>query len=357
MYEDKTFENILNGMLEEVEDVDTSEGSLLYEACSKIALTLEKTYADISRLYDNLSITNMEEEFFEQFATDRGVSRIQAKSAQVLCKFEQDIEIGTRFNCGDYDYTVISIYDDSGYEYIAECDTAGTGPNANVGDLEPIDFVEDWEGGVLMKILEYGTDVEDIEAYKQRFKELRYNIQSFAGNKAAYKEYIAKYNDTYGGVADCIPLRTADGKTINVYAVDSDYKALSTDKLKSLQEYIDPIASSGEGDGMAPIGHSVIIKTPANLSINVAIKVDLEAEYTWEGVKDSIKAKIEEYLLTLRKLWSKNHKCIVRISQIEYAVLSVNGVVDCTSTKINESTKNIEIDYTKIPVMGELTNG
>lgn len=357
MYEEKTFENILNEMLEQVTDVDTSEGSLMYEACSKIALTLEKTYADLSRLYDNLSITEMEEEFFEKFATDRGVSRIIAKPAQVLCKFGQDIEIGTRFNCGDYDYTVISIYDDSGYEYIAECDTAGTGPNTNVGDLEPIDYVEDWEGGVLTKILKYGTDIEDIEAYKQRFKELRYNIQSFAGNKAAYKEYIAKYNDIYGGVADCIPFRTTDGKTINVYAVDSEYKALNSDKVTSLQNYIDPITSTGEGDGIAPIGHSVVAMTPTNMNINVAVKVDLDTEYTWEGVKDSIKAKIEEYLLTLRKLWSKNKKCIVRVSQIEYAVLSVQGVIDCASATVNGSAKNIEIAYSKIPVMGELTNG
>lgn len=357
MYEEKTFENILNEMLEQVTDVDTSEGSLMYEACSKIALTLEKTYADLSRLYDNLSITEMEEEFFEKFATDRGVSRIIAKPAQVLCKFEQDIELGTRFNCGDYDYTVISIYDDSGYEYIAECDTAGTGPNANVGDLEPIDYVEDWKGGVLTKILKYGTDIEEIEAYKQRFKELRYNIQSFAGNKAAYKEYITKYNDVYGGVADCIPFRTTDGKTINVYAVDSEYKALNSDKVTSLQNYIDPTTSTGEGDGIAPIGHSVVVMTPTNMNINVAVKVDLDTEYTWEGVKDSIKAKIEEYLLTLRKLWSKNKKCIVRVSQIEYAVLSVQGVIDCASATVNGSAKNIEIAYSKIPVMGELTNG
>lgn len=357
MYEEKTFENILNEMLEQVTDVDTSEGSLIYEACSKIALTLEKTYADLSRLYDNLSITEMEEEFFEKFATDRGVRRISAKPAHVLCKFGQDIEIGTRFNCGDYDYTVISIYDDSGYEYIAECDTAGTEPNTNIGDLEPIDYVEDWEGGVILKILKYGTDIEDIEAYKQRFKELRYNIQPFAGNKAAYKEYISKYNDAYGGVADCIPFRTTDGKTINVYAVDSEYKALNSDKVTSLQNYIDPTTSTAEGDGVAPIGHSVVVKTPTNMSINVAVAVDLESEYTWEGVKDSIKAKIEEYLLTLRKLWSKNEKCIVRVSQIEYAVLSVQGVIDCTSATVNGSAKNIEIEYSKIPVMGELTNG
>ena len=357
MYEEKTFENILNEMLEQVTDVDTSEGSLMYEACSKIALTLEKTYADLSRLYDNLSITEMEEEFFEKFATDRGVLRISAKPAQVLCKFEQDIEIGTRFNCGDYDYKVISVYDDSGYEYIAECITAGIEPNTNIGDLEPIDYVEDWKGGVILKILKYGTDIEDIEAYKQRFKELRYNIQPFAGNKAAYKEYISKYNDIYGGVADCIPFRTTDGKTINVYAVDSEYKALNIDKVTSLQNYIDPTASTGEGDGIAPIGHSVVVMTPTNMNINVAVKVDLDTEYTWEGVKDSIKAKIEEYLLTLRKLWSKNKKCIVRVSQIEYAVLSVQGVIDCTNATVNGSAKNIEITYSKIPVMGELTNG
>ena len=45
MFEDMTFENIMEAMMEEMpDDIDTSEGSLLYNACAKQAVQLEETY-------------------------------------------------------------------------------------------------------------------------------------------------------------------------------------------------------------------------------------------------------------------------------------------------------------------------
>lgn len=42
MFEDMTFENIMEAMMEEMpDDIDTSEGSLLYNACAKQAVQLE----------------------------------------------------------------------------------------------------------------------------------------------------------------------------------------------------------------------------------------------------------------------------------------------------------------------------
>lgn len=45
MFEDMTFENIMEAMMKEMpDDIDTSEGSLLYNACAKQAVQLEETY-------------------------------------------------------------------------------------------------------------------------------------------------------------------------------------------------------------------------------------------------------------------------------------------------------------------------
>lgn len=359
MFEDKTYENILNEMLEKEKDVDTSEGSLMYEACAKAALVLEEAYLDMSRLYDNLIIDTMEEEEFVIFAEDRGVKRIPATAPIVMCDIAQEIEIGTRFSCNEYDYTIISLQsqEEETYHYLAKCDTAGTEANNNKGDIEPIDYIEDWKEGVISYTVTYGKEQESIDVYKERFKEVRYKIKSFAGNRAAYREYIQKYNELYGGAADCIPLRTTDKETIDVWVVDSDYKALTSDVLNSIQEYVDPVNASGEGEGTAPIGHVVKIKTPEDVTVNITITVTLESDYTWEGVKDTVKNNITNYLLTLRKIWSKNQKCTVRISQIEYAVLSVEGIIDCTATKINGLESNLELPYTKVPVMGSVVNG
>ena len=359
MFEDKTYENILNEMLSKAADVDTSEGSLMYEACSKIATILENAYMDMSRLYDNLSIEDMEEEFFVTFAEDRGVYRIGATAPTVLCEVEQELEIGMRFTVNDYDYTIIALqqHQDDKYSYLAVCDTPGLEANRNIGEIDPIDYVEDWRGGSVTRVVTYGREQEAIEDYKERFKELRYKIKSFAGNKAAYREYIQKYNELYGGTADCIPMRITKNTPIQVWVVDAEYKELTQEVLSAVQEYIDPIAYSGEGEGTAPIGHEVQVKTPENVTINVEVLVTLDTDYSWDGVKDTVRDGIDKYLLAVRKLWSKNQKCTVRISQIEYAVLSVEGVLDCSSTKINGSETNMELPYSQIPIMGSVTNG
>ena len=360
MFEEKTFENIMQDMLSVAgNDVDTSEGSLMYEACAKIATVLENTYIQLSRLYDNLSIEDMEEEFFVTFAEDRSIYRIPATAPIVLCEVAQELDIGIRFSVDDYDYTITSLQQqqDDKYYYLAKCETTGTEANRNIGEMDPIDYVEDWKGGIVTRIVTYGMEQESLEDYKARFKELRYDIKSFAGNKAAYREYIQKYNALYGGTADCIPLRTSDKTHIQVWVVDAEYKALTQEVLLKVQEYVDPVSSSGEGDGTAPIGHEVQVKTPENVTINVSVSVTLDSDYSWDGVKDTIRTAIDKYLLAVRKLWSKNKKSIVRISQVEYAVLSVDGVLDCTSTKINGNEKNIELPYSQTPIMGSVTNG
>lgn len=359
MFEEKTYENIMQDMLAQADGVDTSEGSLMYEAIAKTAVQNESTYADMSRLYDNLSVADMEEKFFTVFAEDRGVYRIKATLPVVLCRVKQPLESGTRFTCGDFDYTVTEFLEQNGeiYYYLATCETAGTEANNNIGEIYPIDYIEDWQDGVVESVYTHGREQESLEDYKARFKDLRYSIKPFAGNKAAYRNYISAYNEMHGGAADCIPLRTTDRETIEVWVVDAEYKALTDIVKAAIQEYIDPVSSSGEGDGTAPIGHKVIINTPVNVETNIITDITLESNYSWDGVKESITAKIREYLLTVRKLWSKNKKCTVRISQIEYAALSVEGVIDCTGTTINGSTGNLELDYTKVPVIGSVEHG
>ena len=44
------------------------------------------------------------------------------------------------------------------------------------------------------------------------------------------------------------------------------------------------------------------------------------------------------------------------MSQVETKVLSVDGVIDITGTKINGGTQNIALASDAIPVMGGITN-
>lgn len=55
MYEDMTYETIMREMMEDMpDDVDTSEGSLIFNACAKQAVRLEEAYLLLSGLEQNM---------------------------------------------------------------------------------------------------------------------------------------------------------------------------------------------------------------------------------------------------------------------------------------------------------------
>ena len=58
------------------------------------------------------------------------------------------------------------------------------------------------------------------------------------------------------------------------------------------------------------------------------------------------------YLLELRKEWADASVTVVRISQIEARILSINGIIDAVGTTVNESTENISLGTYEIPVFG-----
>lgn len=347
MYEDRTFDNILAEMLEEMPDnINTSENSLIRNALVREALSRERFYNDMSRLYDNIFIDTMEEDVFVTYAKDRGIYRKAAISAILQADFAQKIEIGTRFTANELDYEVTENI--GGYTYKIKCLESGEIGNTTFGDIEPIDYVEDWQGGKIVKLITPGADEESIDSLKQRYRE-SFEIKAFAGNKKAYRDMTMAIEE----VGDCIPCRIKEGETnIPVYVVSRAYRALDDDTLAKVQEIVDPIESKAEGEGTAPIGHDVIIKTPEEVSVNVTAKVITEDPYTWDGVKDTIKGKIEDYFLQVRRDWYKRKGCTIRVSQVESAILSVDGVIDCTTTKLNGISENIVMDYTNVPVVG-----
>ena len=63
---------------------------------------------------------------------------------------------------------------------------------------------------------------------------------------------------------------------------------------------------------------------------------------------------VKEYLEELRASWEslERNSTIVRISQIESKILSVEGVLDVTNTTINGASENLILDYMNIAVFG-----
>ena len=74
MFEDRTYENILQEMLSEIpNDLNKSEGSLIYTACSKQALKLEEVYINMSDIYENMLPDTQDIEHLIRYAKERGI--------------------------------------------------------------------------------------------------------------------------------------------------------------------------------------------------------------------------------------------------------------------------------------------
>ena len=262
--------------------------------------------------------------------------------------FNQDIELGERFFCGDYVYEILEKISDFQYKMI--CETVGVDANTNFGELEPVDYVEDYQGGSIEEVLVLGTDDEDIEEYRTKVIDT-FKSTAFGGNKADYRKFV----DAMDGVGGCKPIRREDESPwINIYVINSECGKPSEELIKSIQDMVDPEQSHGEGDGMAPICHSVMIQAVEERIIDIEMNITFDTGYSAETSSEQIKEKIEDYLFGLRKLWESQEKeeTIVRIRQVESRVLTVDGIMDVTNTKLNGSEENVVIDFKSIPKLG-----
>ena len=107
---------------------------------------------------------------------------------------------------------------------------------------------------------------------------------------------------------------------------------------------------------MAPICHQVQILTVEEIAVDLSVKIQFDTGYSEETSRSQIESVIEDYLQSLRKTWEnlETDPMIVRISQIESKVLSVEGILDVSETTLNEVAANLSLDHKKIPVLGEV---
>lgn len=351
MFEDRLYDNIMEEMMSEFgAEVRTDEGSLAYNSCARQAIKLEEVYADMEDIYDNMLPDKMELEYLIRYAAERGISYQYATYPKFRGVFKQSIELGEMLTCNDYDYEVTKDLGEFNYELT--CTTSGIAANTNLGELEPADYIDDYEGGNITEVLENGVEDEDVEVFRARVMATFQN-KAFGGNKADYRNYV----NSLTGVGGCKPRRRENGSSmIYIYVISSDFGVPSDMSISKIQELVDPEQSHGEGDGMAPICHQVEIKPVAGVTINIETKITWDDGFSIETSKKEVEAAIEEYLFGQRKGWEKaeNENMIIRVSQIEARILGVEGVLDVTDTKLNGQSANMTLLFDQIPLRGEV---
>lgn len=357
MFEDMTFENIMDRCLKRVApSIDKREGSVVYDAIAPAAAELAIMYIELAYLMDRAFPDTETGEDLTKKVRERSIFRTAATAAVRKGYFEDgdgnamDVPIGTRFSGDSLNYIVTEKLATGQFRLV--CETAGAAGNQYQGNLFPIDYVEGLGAARLADILINGEDEESDADLLARYKE-SLESQAYGGNIADYRTKVELLQGV--GAVKVFPVWNGGG-TVKIVFVNSDWGVPSSTLVDTVQTAVDPTQNQGEGVGIAPIGHVVTVVGVTGTAISVSFKLTFATGYTWDTVKTAVTKAIQDYFVSLAKDWANQSGITVRVSQVETKVLSVDGVIDITGTKINGGTQNIALASDAIPVMGGITN-
>lgn len=350
MYEDVTFESIMERMLETVPSaMDKREGSVIWDALAPSAIELQNAYIAIDTVLKETFADTASLYYLVKRAAERGIEQKLASQAVLQGEFTPvglDVPIGSRFSCDNLNYIITEKIDNGIYKMM--CETAGTEGNVHFGTLIPVDWIDGLESANLTELLIPAENDEDVESLRERYFESM-TSQAYGGNIADYKEKTISISGV-GGVK-VTPVWNGGG-TVKLTIIDSSFGIPSEELIESVQNKIDPIGHSGEGVGLAPIGHVVTVVGVDGKTVNIVTNITYQTGWNWDSAKSYILNAIDQYFKELNQTWDESENLIVRISQLESRILSCEGVLDVEGTTLNGSTSNLSLAVNEIPVRG-----
>ena len=337
MFDNMTFDYLLQNMLDRVPDCfDKREGSIIYNALAPSAAELAEAYILLSLTYDEAYADTCSYNSLVKKCRERGITPLSATNAIAKAKFNIDVPIGSRFSLDDLNFVVVEKINDK--EFKLQCEE--TGPISVTGNLIPIEYIQGLESAILTEILVNGEYEEDEDSLRKRyFNSLE--SEAFGGNIADYKEKVNKLQDVGGVKVDPV---WKGGGTVRLVIINSKFETPSNDLIARVQEKIDPLEHQGKGVGIAPIDHVVTIEGVKNTEININTKITYESGWNFEELKGHIEECVDSYFTELNKTWEDNENLVIRISQIETRILSLEGVLDIENTSLNGVESNLKLD-------------
>jgi len=329
MFENMTFENILNDMLERIpNDIDKRPGSVIYDALAPCAYHLAQTYFQLSNYVDLFFAGTAVGEFLDRKAADYGLERKPAIKAVRKIETTGPVDIGTRWGLEGTTYVITEKISDT--EYKAECEQPGEIGNQYTGELENIDNVSGVTA-TLADIIVSGEDEETDENFRLRI--LTYlQRPATSGNADHYRQWALEVPGV--GDAKVFPLWNGPG-TVKVLIVDSN-KEIDETLEQPVYEHIEKVR---------PIGANVTVDSPTKLDITVSAKVRFSPGYSIQAIQNAFMQALEQYRKDL----------IFKDSYISYAyvgklLFDTPGVIDYADLELNGEMQNVEIEEEKIPV-------
>ena len=334
MWEDMTYENILNDMLSRVtSDVDKREGSIIYDALAPAAYKLAESYFMLNLFLDLVSGDTAVGEYLDRVVADYGITRKPATYAIRQIETNGTIDIGTRWGLNDTTYVITELK--SEHIYQAQCEQLGSIGNQYSGQLENIDNVSGVTAS-LTDIITSGEEEETDDNLRSRFYS-QVQSTSTSGNVYDYKRWALEVPGC--GNAKVFPLWNGNG-TVKVLVIDENME-IDPDLPVIVYEYIETVR---------PIGATVKVESPKEKIINIAANIALDGSASQEDVKAEFASLAAEYFRN-----ATFDFYTISYAKIGSLLLSVPGVADYSGLLLNGDTENIIIGEDEMPILDDIT--
>lgn len=183
----------------------------------------------------------------------------------------------------------------------------------------------------------YNTETDD-ELRERYYTKVR--TPTTSGNAYHYRQWALEVDGV--GDAQVVPLWNGNG-TVKVYIIDTEKLPASDELVEKATKHIDK---------QRPIGASVTVSAPEQISIDVSVVLSIANGYAENDIKSNIEAQIKQYIRE-----SAFIKSAISYAKIGSIILDTQGVTDYTDLTVNGGTANVSIDTGSVAVWGGVTYG
>ncbi len=357
---DQTEEAIRQRMLDSLpSDLDKSEGSFLWDALSPAAIELALAAIWAQQVLERGFASTTFGAYLDLRCEEHGITRRPAVKATGQVTFTGTpgtvIPAGTQVSTASSEAAPAVFFATKSDATIGaggtvtvdiEAVEAGTSGNVAAGTItmlaQPVAGVTGVSNATATN---GGLDEEDDASLLARYL-AKVRSPGTSGNKADYINWAMEVPGV-GGV-QVIPLWNGPG-TVKVVLLGTDKKPASQTVVDAVQNYIAPVA--GTGEGRAPIGATVTAAAATAVTVNTAATVVLDGTRTLAEVTADYEAALDQHYAEI----AFSDDPTVRYSIAGSLLLSIKGITDYSNLTLNGGTSNITINPGEVAVRGTVT--
>ncbi|MEX0380474.1 baseplate J/gp47 family protein [Leuconostoc sp. MS02] len=364
------FDYFINAALDRVpSNLDTREGSVIYDAIAPAAYVMAEMSLNVADTVLNTFTQTASGEYLDYRAEERGLTREQATLTRLTATLTDEngqplvANIGDRFASIGVEpnyYQLTKLSNISGQATLT-AETAGEIGNSYIGQLLPISAIAGFGNAIVNEVIIPARNAETDDELRERLLTSN-EVIAFGGNVTDYIKFIIDMEDV--AAVQVYPTWNGGG-TVKAVILNNQYLAPSQALIDQVKNAIDPSNSSGNGYGIAPVGHTVTVAAPILRTINVGVMISTTSTVTVEDVRQKVEQAIAEYVNSVREKWGnvnaneRTYTVILYRSQIIIALLKVDGLTNATNVKFDGADKDITLTTTatieELPMLGTVT--